>query len=125
MQLPAPARQHLVRIGLMSDIPNQAVIRSVEHIMQGNCQLDSAQPGRKMAAPSSYAVDQELTQFTRQFDQFGRRQTAQIRRRVDGFEQWASRWIGCHLPQFILRNPFSANALALMLRICTTAVSLT
>ena len=44
------ACQNLVRIGLVADIPDQAIVRRVEHIMEGNGQLDDAQPGAEMAA---------------------------------------------------------------------------
>ncbi len=38
----APPGQDLVRIGLVSDVPDQAVVRRVEHVVQGDRELDDA-----------------------------------------------------------------------------------
>ena len=46
----APAGQHLVAVGLMTDIPDQSVVRRVVNVMQGNGQFDRAEIRRKMAA---------------------------------------------------------------------------
>ncbi len=50
----------------MPDVPNQPVVGGVKYVMQGNRQLDRAQPGRKMAAAGRHAMNQKLTQFLRQ-----------------------------------------------------------
>ena len=50
VQLRTPACQDLVRIGLVSYIPNQPVVGCIEHIMQRNCKFYSAQTSGKMAA---------------------------------------------------------------------------
>ena len=50
VQAVAPPGQHLVRIGLVADVPDQPVVRRVEDIMQGDGQLDRAQAGGEMAA---------------------------------------------------------------------------
>ena len=47
VQLLAPAGQHLVRIGLVPDVPDQPVIGRVEHIMQRNREFDRAQVPRR------------------------------------------------------------------------------
>ena len=46
----APAGQDFVRIGLMADVPDDAVARRVEDVMQRHRQLDDAEPGAQMAA---------------------------------------------------------------------------
>ena len=46
----APAGQDLVRIGLVADVPDQAVARRVEDIVERDRQLDHAEPGAEMAA---------------------------------------------------------------------------
>jgi hypothetical protein len=46
----AAAGQGLVRIGLVADVPHQAVGRRVEHVVQGDGQFDRAEVGRQMAA---------------------------------------------------------------------------
>ncbi len=45
-----PAGQHLMRVTLMANVPNQPVIGRVEHIMQRRRQLDHAQARPQMAA---------------------------------------------------------------------------
>ena len=59
----APAGQHLVRVGLVADVPDQAVLGGVEDIVQCDGQLDRAQPGGEMAAAGADGLDQELPQF--------------------------------------------------------------
>ena len=46
----APAGENLVRIGLMTDVPHQPVVRGVEDVMQRDGQLDRAEIGRQMPA---------------------------------------------------------------------------
>ena len=87
MELVAPARQHLVRVGLVPDVPDQPVVGCVEHIVEGDGQLDRAQTCGKMPPAGADAVDQELAQLLRQFSQFCSRQAAQVRRGSEGFEQ--------------------------------------
>jgi len=48
----APSGQHFVRVGLVTDVPDQPVLRGVEDIMQRDGELDGAQAGREMAASS-------------------------------------------------------------------------
>ncbi len=62
----APAGEDLVRIGLVADVPDQAVVRRVEHVVQGHGQLDHAQPGAEMAAGDRHGVDGLLAQFVGQ-----------------------------------------------------------
>ena len=45
-----PPRQDLVRIGLMADIPDQAVSRRIEHVVNGNREFDNAEAGSEMTA---------------------------------------------------------------------------
>ncbi len=42
----AATGQNLVRIGLMPDIPYDAVVRRIEHVMQGDGQFHRAEIGR-------------------------------------------------------------------------------
>ena len=42
--------QDLVRIGLVSDVPDQPISRCIEHIMQRNGQFDHPEPCAQMAA---------------------------------------------------------------------------
>ena len=43
----APPGQDLVRIGLMADVPDQPVVRRVEHVVQRDRQLDDAKAGAR------------------------------------------------------------------------------
>ena len=63
----APAGQHLMRVGLMAHVPDQAVVRRVEDVMQGDRQLDRAEPCGKVTAARADAMDQELAQFPGQY----------------------------------------------------------
>ena len=59
----APAGQDLVRVGLVADVPDQPVARRLEHAVQGNRQLDHAEPGAEMAARHRDRVDRLLPQL--------------------------------------------------------------
>jgi hypothetical protein len=83
----AAAGQHLVRIALVADVPDQAVFRRVEDGVQGDGQFDGAEVGRQVAAGLRDRVDQEGAQFGRQLRQLLAVQSAQVGRAVDGFKQ--------------------------------------
>ena len=59
----APARQDLVRIGLMADVPDQPVMRRVEHVMQCDGEFHGAEVGTQVAAGPGHAVKHVGTQF--------------------------------------------------------------
>ena len=61
----AATGQNLVRIGLMADIPDQAVIRRVEHVVQGDRQFHRAQIGGKVTAGLAHGLDQKIPQLLR------------------------------------------------------------
>lgn len=46
----AAARENLVGVCLMADVPNEAVVRCVEDIVQSDCKFDDAEGGAEMAA---------------------------------------------------------------------------
>ena len=81
----APARQDLVRIGLVAHVPHDAVVRRVEHVMQRDGQLDRAQVGRQVAARLGDGIEQEAAQFLRQRHQLRAGQLAHLRWFIDGF----------------------------------------
>ena len=60
-----------MRIGLVPDIPDQAVVRRVEDVMQPDGQLDDAETGAEMAAGDRNGVDQFRAQFVRDLLQVG------------------------------------------------------
>ena len=59
----AAAGEDLVRIGLVADVPDQAIARRVEDVMQGGGQLDHAETGAEMSARYRNRIDGFLTQF--------------------------------------------------------------
>ena len=78
----ATAREDLVRIRLMSDIPDQPVVRRLEHVMQRHRQFDSAQARRKVSALAADGLDQVSAQLFGDLRQVTPRQRAQVRRRL-------------------------------------------
>ncbi|KGX49628.1 hypothetical protein Y025_5571 [Burkholderia pseudomallei TSV32] len=83
----AAARQDLVRIGLVTDVPHDPVVRRIEHVMQRDRQLDRTEIGRQMAARLRHAVEDERAQLVGERLQLATIETAQVRRIVDGFQQ--------------------------------------
>ena len=84
----AAAGQYLVRVSLVADIPDQAIFRRVEDVMQRDCQLDSAEIRRQMPAGARDRVDKKIAQLFRQLRQLLAIQCAQLRGVLDGVEQW-------------------------------------
>jgi len=65
----ATTGQNFVRITLVAHIPDQAVFRCVEHVMNGGGQFDDAKPGTEMSAGFRNRIDQFRAQFVRNFGQ--------------------------------------------------------
>ena len=59
----AAAGQDLVRIGLMADVPDQAVARRIEDVMDRGGEFDDAEAGAEMAAGHRNRVDGFLTKL--------------------------------------------------------------
>ena len=74
----APPGQDLVRIGLMADVPDDAVVRRIEQVVQRDSQLDHAEPGAEMAAGDRDGVDRLLAQFVGELAQLTLVEPAQI-----------------------------------------------
>ncbi len=53
----AATGEDLVRIGLVADVPDELVLRRVEHMVQGDRQLDDAEAGAEMAAGDRHRAD--------------------------------------------------------------------
>ncbi len=83
----APAGEDLVRVGLVADVPDDAIVRGVEDVMQADGQFDDAEPGREVSAGARDAVDQKRPQFLRQLAKFGAAQATQVGGAVDAAEQ--------------------------------------
>src|SRR5258707_10965283 len=65
----AAAGQDLVRVRLVADIPNQPVVRGVEHVMEGHGQLDDAEAGSEMSTGDRDRIDQFSTQLVGELPQ--------------------------------------------------------
>jgi hypothetical protein len=87
VQTLAPPGQYLVRVGLMPHVPNEAVKRRVEHIVERDGEFNRAETGGKMTAAGTDAMDQKLPQLAGQHRKLGGRYPSQVSRTVDGFEQ--------------------------------------
>ena len=67
VELVAPAGEHLVRIGLVADVPHQPVARRFENVVQGDGELDRAEPRGEMSAARGDALDQVVAQLVADF----------------------------------------------------------
>ena len=56
----AAARQDLVRVGLVADVPEDLVARAVEERMQGDGQLAGAEVGAEVPADLADRLDDQL-----------------------------------------------------------------
>ena len=65
-QLVPPARQHLVGIGLVADVPEDLVARRIEHAVQRDRELARAQIGAEVAADLPDRVDDVLAHLLRE-----------------------------------------------------------
>ena len=74
----APAGQDLMRVGLVTDVPDQFVMRRVEDMVQRDGQLDHAKPRAEMAAGDSNRGDQLLPKLLGELLQLIVLQRAQI-----------------------------------------------
>ena len=96
----AAAGQDLVRIGLVTDVPDQAVARRVEDPVQRDRQLHDAEPGAEMAARHGDRLDGLVAQLVGDLAEIGLRVRAEIRRRADTVEERGL----AHGGVFILRS---------------------
>ncbi len=83
----APARQYLVRIGLMAHVPDQPVVGRIEHFVQGDGELYCSQVGRQMAARLRDGLQNELAQLRGKLFELRTIQHAQVGRTIDVFER--------------------------------------
>ena len=83
----APSGDDLVRIGLVADVPDQAVARGVEDPMQRDRELDDAEAGAEVAAGHRDGVDRLLPQLVGELRKFGFFELAQILGRLHAVEK--------------------------------------
>ncbi len=74
----AAPRQHLVHISLVTDIPEDLILGSVEHSMQRQRDFNDAQIGGKMPSGARQTADYFLTNFACKFLQVFNRHLLQL-----------------------------------------------
>ena len=84
----APAGEDLVRVGLVADVPHDAVLGRLEHRVQRDGQLDRAEVGRQVPAGLGYRVEHVGAKLFGQLVQLLALELAQRGRIVDRAEQF-------------------------------------
>ena len=77
-----PTCQKLMRICLVTDVPNDSVLRRVKRQMNCNCQFNCAKIGRKMTAVFWNGINKYIPYFLRKLGIFGAVKLFQISRRM-------------------------------------------
>src|SRR5262249_8364855 len=83
----APAGEDLMRIGLMAYVPDKAVLRSVEHVMQRHRQLDDPESRPEVTARDRDRGDGFLAQLVGELAELAALQATQVGRRLDEIEE--------------------------------------
>src|SRR5450631_1261095 len=117
----APPGQDLVRVALVSDVPDQAVVRRFECIMQRHRELDHAEAGAEMSAGLGDRVDQVFSQFIRDLPQPVGLEAPQFLGSVDLIEKWGFGWLIQRLPPC---RPAKAEFCGTFERICKCSISM-
>ena len=112
------AGKDLVRIGLMADIPDQPVMRGLEHVMKRHGKLDDPEPGTEMAARFRYGANRRVAEFGGETLQLAFGKAAQIVHILDHVEQGSC----CHSRVGPLGRAGLSTTLRTDIRTITTAV---
>jgi len=83
----AATGQNLVRVGLVADVPDQAIARRIEHIMNRGGQLDHTEARAEMTARHGDRVDRLLAKLVGDLAHLLDLELAQIFRGFDGVEE--------------------------------------
>ncbi len=83
----AAAGEELVAVGLVADVPHDAIARGVEHAVERDRQLDYAQGRREVAAGGRDRLDEQLPQFLGDGLELVERERLEIGGRIDVGEQ--------------------------------------
>jgi hypothetical protein len=90
----AAAGENLVRVGLMADVPDDAIMRGIENRVQSHGQFDYAEAGAQMPAGDGNRIDDFGAQFVGKLAQLLAGQGAQVGGRFDRVEQRSLRLFG-------------------------------
>ncbi len=83
----AAARQHLVSVRLMSDVPDQPIRGRIEHVVQRDGEFDGAEAAGEMSAARRATRNQLVAQRRRRFRQRLAGQTPKVSRFANRVEQ--------------------------------------
>mmetsp|Transcript_6569 Transcript_6569/g.27608 ORF Transcript_6569/g.27608 Transcript_6569/m.27608 type:complete len:481 (-) Transcript_6569:256-1698(-) len=83
----AAAREDLVRVALVRDVPQDAVLGRVEDVVERDGELDDAERRAEMAARLGHLANDLPAQLVRELLELRRREPLHVRRHVDGVEQ--------------------------------------
>ena len=83
----APSGDNLMRIGLMANVPNQAIARGVKNVMERGGQFDNAKAGAQMAAGVGNHGDGLAAQFVGKLPELAFGEPAQIGRLFNPIKQ--------------------------------------
>jgi hypothetical protein len=97
VEVVAPARHHLVHVGLVARVEDDRVVRRVEHAMQRKRELHHTEIGAEMPAGCSDLMDQKFTDFLCQIAQLRLREVLQIGGTADLFKHQVSVRTGLRL----------------------------
>ncbi|MNJ74928.1 hypothetical protein D3C77_719330 [compost metagenome] len=75
-----------MRIGLVAHVPDDAVMRRVEHLMQGQRELDRAQVGRQVSARFGYRLQHKAAQFVGKLFQLATIQALKVGRGLNAVQ---------------------------------------
>lgn len=84
-----PAGQDLMRIGLMTYVPEDAVARSIKKVVQCDRELDDPKAGSEMAACGSHGVDRLSPEFLGHLGKLVFLQPAQVGGALYGVQKWS------------------------------------
>src|SRR6202040_4457898 len=98
----APIGQDLMRVGLVADVPNQAVLGRVEDVVQRHRQFDYAEAGAEMAAGHGDSVDGLLAQLVRHLAKLARLELPYV---VRGLGLVGQRGLGGNSHAMLLKGP--------------------
>ena len=96
--LAAPG-QDFVGISLMTDIPDQAVVRRVENIVKGDGEFHHAEPGPEMTTGLRHGIDHFGAEFRGKLEQIALRQHAKVRRYLHPVKQGGWNFTAQHSPR--------------------------
>src|SRR5439155_18600173 len=88
VHLCATAGEDLVRVSLMPDVPDDAIARRIENVMQRDRQLDGTEVRRQMTACLRHRIQYERAQLARELRQPAALQATELGGISDRFEQW-------------------------------------